>query len=132
MNFIEFYKVLSTVIFMNDGRRHEIENRIDQIVDTVEKYTRTERHLEQNLDIISDDQLEHTEKIQNARKREIDTLKDKIVYGDNYKEDEEQNIIDNMINSAGYIKNNGDNMPKENLKNLLEKQENRKDHLETF
>ncbi|WP_128211478.1 hypothetical protein [Clostridium manihotivorum] len=117
---------------MNDGRRHEIENRIDQIVDTVEKYTRTERHLEQNLDIISDDQLEHTEKIQNARKREIDTLKDKIVYGDNYKEDEEQNIIDNMINSAGYIKNNGDNMPKENLKNLLEKQENRKDHLETF
>jgi hypothetical protein len=132
MNFIEFYKVLSTVILMDDGRRHEIENRINQIVDTVEKYTRTERHLEQNLDIISDDQLEHTEKIQNARKREIDTLKDKIVYGDNYKEDEEQNIIDNMINSAGYIKNNADNMPKKNLENLLEKQENRKDQLETF
>ncbi|MBK1812435.1 hypothetical protein JHL18_17555 [Clostridium sp. YIM B02505] len=117
---------------MNDGRKQEVENRIDQIVDTVEKYTRTERHIEQNQDIISSEQLEHAKEIQNARKREIDTLKDKIVYGDNYKEDEQQNIIDNMINAAGYIKNNGEDMSEKDLNNIKDKQANRKDQLETF
>ncbi|GFZ32702.1 hypothetical protein CSC2_32280 [Clostridium zeae] len=117
---------------MNDGRKQEVENRINQIVDTVEKYTRTERHIEQNQDIISSEQMKHAEEIQNARRREIDTLKDKIVYGDNYKEDEQQNIIDNMTNAAGYIKNNGENMSTKDLNNIKDKQANRKDQLETF
>lgn len=107
----------------------EKENRIDELINLVEKNTRTERHLEQHSDISSPSSLDSAKEIQSVRKENIENLKNKIVYDDGGPTDERENLVKNMAFTAGYIENNADHMNDEQLKNMKEKQKNRKEKL---
>ncbi|QGU94839.1 hypothetical protein GOM49_06770 [Clostridium bovifaecis] len=111
----------------------ENEHRIDQLVDVVEKHTRTERHLEQYSNIGNSENREHAREIQKEREEEINTLKNIIAYGDDKLQDtvadELDNLEKNYIYSEGYLEHNAEHMPKEDMKNLKEKQENRREKM---
>lgn len=111
----------------------ENEHRIDQLVDVVEKHTRTERHLEQYSNIGNPENREHAREIQKKREEEINTLKNIIAYGDDKSQDtvtdELDNLEKNYIYAEGYLEHNDEHMPKEDMKNLKEKQENRREKM---
>ncbi|WP_027623110.1 hypothetical protein [Clostridium lundense] len=107
----------------------EKENRIDELINLVEKNTRTERHLEQHSDISSPSRLESAKELLNTRQENIETLKDKIIYDDGGPTDERENLVKNMAFTEGYIEHNSDHMSNEQLQNMKEKQQNRKDKL---
>lgn len=114
---------------MNNSKADETKNQINQIIETVENYTRTERHLEQNQDITSPEQKRQADRIQNERREEIDNLTNKIVYGDNYNVKDNEQLKANYEKSETYMKYNADHMSSEDLRNLKEKQINRKEQL---
>ncbi len=101
------------------------ENRIDQLISTVENYTRTERHIEENSDIGDPKRLKHAEGIQSERKSEIEHLRDNIVYGDACSDDNLANLKENYEDTKEYLDHYGSKMNKEDLKNIEEKQKNR-------
>lgn len=107
----------------------ETENRIDELINVVDNHTRTKRHLEQHSDISSPSQLSNAQHIQQVRVDNISNLKNKIIYDDGGPTNEKENIEKNIKFANGYIKNNKDHMNKEQLQNMLEKQENRHEKL---
>ncbi|GIM28543.1 hypothetical protein CPJCM30710_12090 [Clostridium polyendosporum] len=107
----------------------EIKNQVNQIIETVENYTRTQRHLEQNQDITSEEQKHQADRIQNERREEINNLTNKVVYGDNYNVNDKENLKENYEKAQTYMKYNAEHMSSEDLSNLKEKQMNRKEHL---
>ena len=114
--------------------KRENENRIDDLINVVEKKTRTERHLEQYSDRKDDESLEPARRLQDIRNEEIQNIKDNIINGNN-SENETDNLQRNYEYSEGYIKNNEDHMNSTDLENLKKKQQNRKeqmDNLDTF
>lgn len=108
-----------------ESKKIETENRIDELINVVENYTRTKRHLEQHSDIASPQQLHNAEHIQQVREDNITNLKDKIIYDTGGPTNEKQNIKKNITFTNGYINHNKDHMNKEQLQNMLEKQETR-------
>ncbi|WP_315116281.1 hypothetical protein [uncultured Clostridium sp.] len=112
--------------------RREEENRLDEMIDLVEKHTRTERHLEQYEDISSPENIKAAKELQNIREESISNLKDKLVYGDGGPTDEEENIIKNMKYTGGYIKENLGNMNDAQLENMKKKQLNRQEQLNSI
>lgn len=111
------------------NNKQERLNRVNELENLVEKHTRTERHLEQHSDISSDDSLKCSIEKQKKREGEIDALKSKIIFDDGGPTNEKENIQKNMFFSDGYINHNADHMSDVDLKNLKDKQENRKDTL---
>lgn len=105
------------------------ENRIEQLINTVENYTRTERHLEQHSDIGDPERLERATDVQNRRHSEIDHLKDNIVYGNESSINSLHNLRENYEDTEEYIDNYGSEMDEEALKNIQKKQANRLDTL---
>lgn len=120
---------------LNKNKIAKIENanRIDHLINVVDNYTRTQRHLEQYSNIGDPGNREHARKIQDERKKEINDLKNIIAYGDKRSEDkidsELINLQKNYIYSEGYLEHNKDHMPEEDMKNLKEKQENRREKI---
>lgn len=108
----------------------ETENRVDQLINTVENYTRTERHLEEHSDIGNPHRLDRATDIQGRRKSEIDNLKNTLVYGPEYSNNEEANLRENIEDTEEYIDTFEDTMSPEALENLKNKQENRRDTLD--
>lgn len=117
---------------MGKSREEETKNRINEIVNTVDKFTRTERHLEQNKDIISEKQLKHLNDIQTNRVEHIIDLSNKISYGENEaaKCSEKDNLEENYRKTEAYINNNSEHMNKEDLYNLKERQEHRREKMD--
>lgn len=113
--------------------KEELQNcnarRIDQLVDVVERHTRTERHLEQNLDISSPEDVSHALEIQRDREQEIDNLKNIIAYGEHEKNDELKNLTRNYAFTDNYLENNSETLDDKTLARTKEKQENRKDQI---
>lgn len=107
-------------------------NRVDELTNLVEKHTRTERHLEHHQHLGSPENVDHAREVQSEREEAIDTLKDKIVYGTGGPTDEYNNIKQRIEFADGYMDHNADTMNEEDLKNLKEKQENRKETLDEF
>jgi hypothetical protein len=105
------------------------ENRVNQLINTVENYTRTERHLEQHSDIGNPERLERAADVQSQRKSEIDHLKDSIVYGVECSDNKLHNLRENYDDTEEYISHYGSKMAEEDLKNINKKQENRLDTL---
>jgi hypothetical protein len=105
------------------------ERRMDQLMNLVEKHTRTERHLEQHSDIASPDSIEHSEQIQEEREKEIDNLKNVIVHGKHVNVDEVSNLKRNYEFTGNYLKENADHIDQKTLKNTKEKQENREEQI---
>lgn len=101
------------------------EHRIEQLIDTVENYTRTERHLEQHSDIGDPKGKAHAMDIQKAREAEIQHLKSTIVYGDTYDDHPLENLKENIDDTKEYVEHFGSKMDEETLRNIKEKQKNR-------
>lgn len=121
---------------MENFENHEIEKKdrqIDNLINLVENHTRTKRHLEQYSHIGNPENKENARKIQEIREEQIDELKNKIK--GNYKQTREEqleNVIEKYINTAGYIRNNEDNMSEEQLNNMEKKQDNREIQIENL
>ncbi len=105
------------------------ENRVNQLINTVENYTRTERHLEQHSDIGDPKRLERVADVQSQRKSEIEHLKDSIVYGNECSNNNLHNLRENYDDTEEYISHYGSKMDEGDLKNINRKQENRLDAL---
>lgn len=101
------------------------EHRIDQLIDTVENYTRTERHLEQYSHIGDPKNKAHARDIQRAREAEIQHLKNEIVYGAEYDDHPLENLKENYEDTKEYLDHFGNRLDSQTLANVKEKQENR-------
>ena len=113
-----------------ENRRQETANRVDELINLVENLTRTERHLEQHSDIASDEQIRNAEDLQREREEQISNLKNKIIYGDGGPSDDVEGLERNMVFANGYLNHNADHMSEEDLQNLKQKQENRRETLD--
>jgi len=108
------------------------ERRIEELLNINNRYVRTQRHLEQNKDIASLDQLEHAFEIQKDREDRMENLKNLIVNG---AQDREENIdaLEKRITFAGgYLENNSSKMDQASLESARKKQEHRKQQLENL
>jgi hypothetical protein len=116
---------------IDDKERYHIENahRIDQLMDLVERHTRTKRHLEQHSDITNLNELQHAFKIQEEREKRIDHLKDIIVYG-KHEVNDMSNLQRNFKYTNNYLKHHEAHMDETTLENTREKQEHRKEQME--
>ncbi len=103
------------------------DKQLDNLINLVEKHTRTERHLEQYSHIGNPENKENARRIQDIRETQIDELKDKIkgVNDTQTREEQLENVIDKYINAQGYIINNEENLSDEQLNNMEKKQDNR-------
>jgi hypothetical protein len=108
------------------------KKRLDQLENIVEKYTRTERHLEQHADIARPEALAHTEEIQKEREEEIENLKNIIVNGKHVNVDETEDLIRNYVYTDDYLENNSSRMEETTLERTKEKQKNREEQLDNL
>jgi hypothetical protein len=115
---------------MSEERKaSETENRVDNIINLVEKQTRTQRHLEEHSDISSSpENIKHAKEVNQNRQEEIENLKDILAHGE--KDNTIKNTEKRMRYAGGYLNNNADHMDSETLKNAQKKQENRRDQLD--
>lgn len=118
----------------NKNRNIEEQNelRMEQLVNLVDKHTRTERHLEQHSDIATPEAIKHSEEIQRERESEIENLKDVIIYGKNSNVDDFSKLKRNYEYTQGYIENNAESMDKETLQRTKEKQANREEQIDNL
>lgn len=107
--------------------QEKTENRIDELITTVENHTRTERHLEQYSDIGDPKGKAHARDIQAAREAEIQHLKNTIVYGENYDDHPLENLKENIDDTKEYVDHFGSKMDDQTLENIKEKQKNREE-----
>lgn len=105
------------------------EGRIDEVINIVEKHTRTARHLENCGNIIGPEEKAHTKEIQQKREDDIRAIKNKIVYGTSESIDEMSNIREKLKYSEGYLNNNFDIMNPEDRENLEAHIKNRREKL---
>lgn len=119
---------------MKKANEREVKNRLNELERTMENYIRTERHLEQHSDIASREQLENAKSIQESRREDMQELENSIVHGNdvenNTPEQQLENLKDNYVSTQGYLNHNSENMSREDLSNLKEKQENRKEQMD--
>lgn len=108
------------------------ERRIEELLNINNRYVRTQRHLEQNSDIASLDQLEHAFEIQKDREERMENLKDLIVNGTQDREDNIEALEKRIAYTNGYLDHNSKNMDDATLENAIQKQENRKEQLENL
>lgn len=111
----------------------ENERRIDNLINLVEKQTRTERHLEEHSDISSSpENIEHAKQIQRERQDQIENLKNIIAYGDSNRDKQLKNTEKRFLYAEGYLNHNADHMDEESFKNAKERQEHRKEQMDTL
>ena len=109
------------------------ERQVENLVNLVEKHTRTERHLEQYSDIGSREGKERTREKQDVREAEMNNLKDKIVSNNTESKVEQvQNLADNYKGVQIYMEENYEKMSEERLRNMQERQQHRKDQIENL
>lgn len=115
-----------------EKRRNQEQNehRIDQLIDTVENYTRTERHLEQYSHIGDPKNKAHARDIQAERKADIQHLKNTIVYGAEYDDHPLENLKENYDDTKEYLDHFGSRLDDKTLENVEEKQKNRERSIE--
>jgi|GEM_PF-270565 hypothetical protein len=101
------------------------ENRIDQLIDVVDNYTRTERHLEQYSNIGDPKNRAHARDIQAERKADIQHLKNTIVYGAEYDDHPLENLKENYDDTKEYLDHFGSRLDDKTLAGVEEKQKNR-------
>jgi len=99
------------------------ENQVDNLMNLVERHTRTERHLEQYSEIGSKENKDHARHIQNIREQEMQDLKQGIL-GQNQnasKQEQVDNIVENYNSTARYMENNYNNISQQDRENLEKK-----------
>lgn len=104
------------------------ERQLDNLINTVEKHTRTERHLEQYSHIGDPYFKNEAREKQSVREKQIVDLKGHII-GENDKitpEEHLENLVENYEGVEGYINNNRDSLSREQLDNMEKRQSNRR------
>lgn len=114
------------------GYKDANARRVDQLIDVVEKHTRTERHLEQNLGMSNIQDVKHTLKVQEEREEEIENLKNIIVYNKHDKIDELKNLSKNHTFAGNYLNHYEGRMDTDTLEKTKEKQQNREIQIEAL
>ena len=114
---------------MSDNKK---ENQVDNLMNLVERHTRTERHLEQYSEIGDKDQKDKAREKQDIRENEMKNLKDKIVNENETKEEQFQNLAENYTRTQSYMEDNYEKLTGEALNNLQDKQNNRREQLENL
>jgi hypothetical protein len=109
--------------------KHANERRIEELLRINNRYVRTQRHLEENSDIASLDQIKHSFEIQGEREARMENLKNIIAYGKHENVDEVQNLKRNLEFTDHYLQHHDAHMDDSTLQNTKEKQEHRKDQL---
>ena len=116
-----------------DKNNEQKERQLDNLVNLVEKHTRTERHLEQYSGIGSRESKERARKKQDVRETEMENLKDKIVSNNTESKIEQvRNLADNYKGAQIYMEENYEKMPEERLRDMEERQQHRKDQIESL
>jgi hypothetical protein len=113
----------------NKDSGEQDEKRIEQLINLVDKHTRTERHLEQHSDIANPEAIAHSKEVQKEREQEIDNLKNVIAHGKHVNVDDAANLQRNYEFTNSYINANENRMDTETLERTKEKQENRAEHM---
>ena len=109
------------------------EKQVENLVNLVEKHTRTERHLEQYSNIGSRESKENARDKQDIREEEMDKLKNKIVSDNNASKMEQvQNLANNYKGAQIYMEENYEKMSEDRLKNMESRQQHRKDQIENL
>jgi len=113
----------------NNEDRYKIEkaNRIEALENIIENHTRTERYLERNSDIASSENLSNSIIKQVSREDNIEDIEDKIVSGGQKSSNQWEGLEKNYTFAKGYMEHNRDHMSQEALRNMEEKQQNRRD-----
>lgn len=104
------------------------EKQLDDLINTVERHTRTERHLEQYSNIGDQYYKDQARKKQSVREKQVVDLKDNILGNKDKLTHHEQfeNLVDNYESSEGYMRKYFDNMDEEQINNMEKKQQNRR------
>jgi len=108
------------------------ERRIEELLRLDNRYVRTQRHLEENSDIASLDQMKHSFEIQDEREERMENLKNIIAYGKHDQMDEVDNLKRNMEYTEHYIQRHKEHMDEATLENSRAKQEHRKGQLQSI
>jgi len=85
--------------------------------------------LERYSDIATSENLSNAIIKQVAREYNIENLEDKIVSGVQSDSDQSESLEKNYTFAKGYMEHNKDHMDPQALKNMEEKQQNRKDEM---
>lgn len=114
-----------------DNERNKIEkaNRIEELENMIENHTRTERHLEENYDIVSLKKINEAREKQTEREEKIEILEAKIINGEKTNSNDSEGLEKNYAFSKGYMENNEEHMDEDALENMKEKQQNRRDEM---
>jgi hypothetical protein len=105
------------------------DRRIEALLKINNRFVRTQRHLEENSDIASLDQIKHSFEIQDEREARMENLKNIIAYGKHEQVDEVGNLKRNLEFTDHYIQHHRDHMDDNTLQNSKTKQEHRKEQL---
>lgn len=121
---------------MDITREQEKKDRkLDNLINIVEKHTRTERHLEQYSDIGNPLNKQNAREKQELREKQIDELKKQLTEEEKNAPTKKQQVEDLKENyqfGQGYIENNKEHMDEIDLQNLEKRQENRKIQIENL
>lgn len=109
--------------------KHANERRIEELLSINNRYVRTQRHLEENSNIASLDQLKHSFEIQNDREERMENLKNIIAHGQHDQVDEVQNLKKHIEYTDHYLQHHSGHMDQDSLQKTNEKQEHRREHL---
>ena len=115
----------------NNEKFEKKERQLENLENLVENHTRTERHLEQYSHIGDKDNKENAREKQDIREKQILELENKILGLDSNEIPEVQleNLKERYASVQGYIENNRDKISEEDLKQLEEKQANRRQQI---
>ena len=115
----------------NNDNQNKKERQLENLTNIVENHTRTKRHLEQYSEIGDPEFKEMAREKQEKREENMQKLKQEILNEEENQTVEEQidNLHDNYEAAQRYIEANQDTMAPEDLKNLQNKQENRKNQM---
>ena len=115
----------------NHEEQEKKERQLDNLTNIVENHTRTKRHLEQYSEIGEQKYKDMAREKQEKREENMQKLKQEILNEEENQTVEEQidNLHDNYEAAQRYIEANQDTMAPEDLKNLQNKQENRKNQM---
>ena len=108
------------------------ENQLDNLINLVERHTRTERHLEQYSEIGDKDSKQRAREKQDIREDEMNNLKSKLVNENETKTEQYQNLEENYKRAQSYMEDNYENISEERLQNMQERQNNRREQIESL
>lgn len=116
---------------MKDNCREQTkkDRQVDNLINTVEKHTRTKRHLEQYSEIGDIEFKEMARNKQAVREKQINDIKDQLVGVDKALQTKDEHLdgVKTRYEFAeGYMEKNIERMSEEDLKNLKKKQANRR------